>query len=253
MRFNNEIKEEKFKSTNLLWNTLRLNAPWKIGYISSIIKQRKFKDKEEWKDYYFATGEKRLNEISKLPTSSQKSLNSDYPSKDKTIAKYNYNYGRTKNEILHIGDLLYEAVLKEGNKYELTRRDCRYIAYYRIICETWNGVIATEQKVHNEIINYFNKRECEIRLIDTSGDFDNKYAVDFEMYYQGKIICGLQVKPDTYKGNKDYLEKIRAINELKFKNYKKIFNRDVFYIYADDKGCISNIEELEKAYKLLNK
>lgn len=243
--FVNEISKEKFKSTNELWNKLGLNKAWSVGYTTNLIKQKKFKNKEEWYTHYFQSGEDRLEKIKQLSQNEVNLLKSNNISQNKELNKLNFNYGRTKQEIAQKGVILYEEILKEGNPHHLTESECKYIAYYRVVCETWNGVIGREIATKDTVINHFNEKGYEISFIDTSGSFDYNYGVDFEVYYEGNIVCGIQIKPESYKAEKPYLEVAKKINENKNNKYKSKFGRNVHYIYASHRGCISNIEILD--------
>ena len=255
--FTNKIPKDKFSSTNELWNRLGLNKAWSVGYTTTLIKQKKFKNKEEWYSYYFESGEKRLAEISKLNDYELGLINGKTQSSNKFLNKLNYNYGRTKLEIAQKGVILYNEVLKEGNPYNLTEDDCKYIAYYRVVCETWNGIMGREFATKKNIINQFDKKGYEILIIDTTGQFDYEYGVDFELYYDGRIICGIQIKPESYsKGDADYLQKAKEINEEKNNKYKSKFNRNVHYIYSNHTGYIINnavIDVMLNELKTINK
>lgn len=250
--FINEIPKDKFSSTNELWNKLGLNKAWSVGYTTSLIKQKKFKNKEEWYSYYFQSGEDRLREINKLSKEEINLLNGKYQSKDNELNKLNFNYGRTKAEIAQKGVILYNAIVEEGNPYNLTESECKYIAYYRVVCETWNGVIGRELATKENIIKHFGKKGYEIGFIDTTGAFDYAYGVDFEIYYEGNIVCGLQIKPESYKANTTYLDKAKKINKEKNDKYKHKFGRNVHYVYSSHTGYISNYEVLNDILIELN-
>ena len=53
------IDKEKFRSTNAEWNNLMLNAPWSVGYVSTLIELHSWHSKEEWERFYYESGEKR--------------------------------------------------------------------------------------------------------------------------------------------------------------------------------------------------
>lgn len=53
------IDKEKFRSTNAKWNELMLNDPWSVGYVSTLIEAANWKNKEEWEQTYYASGENR--------------------------------------------------------------------------------------------------------------------------------------------------------------------------------------------------
>ena len=248
---NNVVNKDKFKSTNKLWNDLNLNSVWSVGFTSEIVKAKKFEDKQEWYNFYFNSGEERLKEISKLPILEQNILQSTKPNYKSKHSNMNTMYGRTKLEIAKKGDILYEQLLKIGNPNNLSRKECQFIAYFRVVCETWNGIIFRENNTKENLEKYFKTQGFPIILIDTTGYFDASYGVDFEVYYSGMLICGIQIKPLSYLNNKDYLDDSKNINKNKNNKYLKEFNRNVYYIYASEKGYIKNTKVLGHIFKEL--
>jgi len=228
---------------------LGLNKSWEIGNLSSIIKQKSFKCKEDWYGYYFESGEKRLIEIEKLNETEKELLNNDHPTENKKLNILNFNYGRTKKEIAEKGVILFNALEKEGNPHQLTKKECMYIAFYRIICETWNGIMCREMNTIDYLTNQLNKYGYEVFLIDTSGRFDACYGVDFELYHEGYIVCGIQIKPISYTKNNVGLKKSIELNHVKNNNYSHKFNRKVHYIYSKQNGYIENQEIIEEIIK----
>jgi len=255
--FRNRLSKEKYAATNEIWNQLGLNKAWRVGYVTDLIKQRRFATKEEWKAYYFQSGIERHKKMSKLLASEYGKLINKTPSKNLELNKINYGYGRTEDEVKQIGRELYRGICDSDNPLALTENECMYAAYFRIICETWNGVVVRESETKAVLIEKLEKEGYSVLLIDTLGSFDYEYAVDFEVYWDGRIICGLQIKPESYRSNKAYIEKAHKINVKKNEEYTKKYGRLVFYVYSNSKGEISNsdvisqiIEEIECVGKL---
>lgn len=173
-------------------------------------------------------------------------MKNNQPTKDKKLNILNFNYGRTKKEIAEKGVILFKALEKEGNPHNLTKKECMYIAFYRIICETWNGIMCREMNTIEYLTNKLNKYGYEVFLIDTSGRFDASYGVDFELYYEGYIVCGIQIKPISYTKNNVGLKKSIELNTVKNNNYSQKFNRKVHYIYSKQNGHIENQEIIEE-------
>ena len=249
--FKNEVNNIKFKSTNSIWNELHLNSPWLIGYVSEIIKQKKFKSKEEWKEFYFNSGQERKKIINSLHKSEQDILNGKYLKSSFEKKHINLYMGRTKIEIGKLGSELYRKLEENGNELNITERECQFIAYFRVVCETWNGVVFREAKTKATILEHFRKANKQILLIDTFGDFDTKYAVDFELYHDGKIVCGLQIKPNSYKHCKNIHVEAFNLNKKKNEDYTNKYNRPVFYIYSNTDGYISNLDVLKEILKII--
>lgn len=247
MEFVNRVNQEKFRSTNKLWNELKLNIPWNVGYVSSLIHKRTFKSKEEWYDFYFQSGEERLKQINNLSNTDKSKILSKYPSKNNSLNELNFYYGRTKQEIAKLGSILYQELLKTNNPLKISEDECKFIAFFRVVCETWNGIVMRETNTKKQLMNLITKKGYEIDIINTSGKFDTKYAVDFEICYEGNIVCGLQVKPKSYANdNFEYLAEAKEMNKVKNDLYIKDFNRKIFYIYSATNGLIYNKEILNE-------
>lgn len=250
--FENEVSNEKFRSTNELWNKLKLNTGWSVGCVSNIIKAE-FENKEQWKDYYFDSGIERQRKLDKLTTTEKKELNNlligNYSGNNGYL---NYEFGRTKEEIAEKGLILYRHIVELGNPLNITDRECKLMSFFRVVCETWNGIVIRENNTKNYIEKYFKNKGKRISLIDTSGKFDSYFGVDFEIYQDGNIICGLQVKPPSYNSNEKYLKVAKSINESKNLKYQEQFHRDVLYIYSKTSGEICNKEILTSLDDILH-
>ena len=243
--FTNTLDKNKFRYTNLLWNK-GYSSPWMVGYITKLIGRENFESKEAWVEYYFSSGEKRKEilgcyDLSDVGMFYDKGGEKLAPNDMKYI---NFDFGRTKEEIRCLGKELYKEVLKDGNKEGLTERDCIYSAFFRVICETWNGIKGREFNTKNKILKYYEDKNIEVELVKTNSRFDDKYAVDYEVYYDGVILCGIQIKPISYlKMNTNY-NKFKEANIRKNEVYLEKYQRNVYYIYSEIDGSF-DIKELE--------
>ena len=240
--FDNKLNIKKFQYTNKIWNELGLNKAWSIGVVSKIIYQRNFRTKEEWKEYYFESGKKRLEYIKNKSLLTKSILIQPNTRLNQQYIDTNYNYGRTEDELNYKGFLLYDEIIKRGNPMGLTINECQYAVKFRVICETWNGIIKREQNTIETLKNYF--KDEDISFKKTNGDRDALYEVDYDVFVKNKIICGLQIKPKSYLSFKD--EKLKKLNLLKNKKYKDKYNADVLYIYSQIDGTILNKEIIKE-------
>ncbi|MEZ4907088.1 MAG: hypothetical protein R2771_05480 [Saprospiraceae bacterium] len=254
--FINQIDHTIFESTNSIWNELRLNDPWSVGYVSKLITFSNFSTKEDWESFYYKSGEIRGKNIGKLPIDVQLILNdeslvSNNPNKiyklDYNFKKLNYNYGRTKKELYHKASILYRYS-KEKN-IAITESECAEAVRFRTICQTWNGIIIRE----NNTIKTLKSSFPEIIFKSVKGYFDHKYAVDFEAFFGEKLLFGLQIKPESYSYNKSYILKAKQANEAKNKDYSKTNNVEVLTIISNHNGTIQNIEIINEIKKILMK
>lgn len=242
------IDVEKFRSTNAPWNNLMLNDPWSVGYVTTLIELVPFEKKEDWESFYYESGQKRELEIAKLTPDLQNIVN------DEALIRVNKNainqlswdlknlntqYGRTKERLQKKGLILFDEV--KNNGLGLTLEDCIECVRYRVICETWNGVIVRErntvQNLHKQFPN------TEFRKV--SGEMDHTFAVDYELYKNGVLTSAIQIKPQSYTRNAPYIQKARNANKLKNQEYLKKFGVQVYDVISDSKGNIINADVLK--------
>lgn len=249
------LPDKKLSSTNKIWNQMKLNHPWILGSASTLIGQRDFQTKEEWRDYYFETGHTRLRLLEEVKES-------DYTAYTRLTSIENYNffsckegkhtrlntaYGRTPEELNSIGDILYGGIKATGNPAGLTRKECHYLVLYRLLGETWNGI---QKRERNTVITMKNVLGSEYSVTSTDGKIDTLYEVDAEVYHQDKLVAGVQIKPLSYKNHFDGKEDVLALNKAKNDAYTEDMGAPVFYIYAKTDGSIYNAEVLADIHKL---
>ena len=243
--FINRLDTGLFESTNGLWNDLMLNDPWSVGYVTTLIERKTFDNKEDWESFYYESGEERDNKISQLSIELQNKINDEQlVLKNKSeiynmswdMKNLNYNYGRTKQQIAKKGAILYKHSQARG--IAISEEGCVEAVRYRTICQTWNGVIIRERNTIRTLKSKF----PELDFISTSGNFDHKYAVDYEIKNKGNLICGIQIKPKSYLGKAPYLRKAQNANARKNQEYKNEFGKTVFNVISNTNGEIINTE-----------
>lgn len=199
--FINTLDFEKFRATNNIWNQLGLNAPQNIGMVSDLITQKLFNNKEEWEEYY-------------------------------------YEHGRSKEYLTQVGQNLYNAIKSTLN---ISLEECIECVRFRVICETWNGIILREVNTIEQLkLIYDNK----FIFKKTIGNFDMEYAVDYEMFYKDKLICGIQIKPTSYEiSDAEYIRRAKRCNEEKNLRYTDKFNVPVITLTSETNGIITSYSE----------
>lgn len=237
--FKLQIDINKFRSTNAMWNNLMLNDPWSVGYVSTLIELHEWKSKEEWEEFYYESGKKRLTKlgINNTLLNDFQLIRTNKPlveRLDRELKNLNTQYGRTKEELLEKAKVLQEHV------FGLTLEECYECVRFRTICETWNGIILRENNTIATLKRHFPTLEFK----KTNGEIDHTYAVDYEILNKGHLICGIQIKPKSYTWKADYIVKARIANEAKNAEYKKIYGVNVYNIIATSKGVIQNPDVL---------
>ncbi|MDF2879689.1 MAG: hypothetical protein K0R54_246 [Clostridiaceae bacterium] len=244
--YENKIDESKFRSTNYIWNELKLNSPWAVGYVTTLIESKEFKCREDWKDFYYKSGKDRLDEIIKLNPKEANILR-NFSIKDNTLPyelkNLNYSYGRTENDLIKLAKCMYKKILEEGNPNKIDLGECVYMVKYRVLGETWNGVRVREINTVKEL----NKAFPDVSFVKTAGDIDYKYGVDYELYHEDKRLCAIQIKPSSYRNGKSIeIQKAKKANEFKNKLYEDDFSAKVLYVYSSSNGIIENKEVISQ-------
>jgi len=245
--FINTIDHQKFRATNALWNNLCLNDPWSVGYVSTLIETKSFNSKEEWEIFYYQSGnerneiitEKFSNFINLLNNHTLKKTNpAQIQNLDWALKNVNFQFGRTKEQLTEKGIILYNFLSRKGAN--ILQDECIECVRFRTICETWNGIIIRERNTIEKLKETFKN----IEFHKTTGDFDHKYAVDYELKHKNRLICGIQIKPKSYTYNTSYLNKAKSANSKKNLEYKTTFNKNVFDVISQANGTIINNEVL---------
>ena len=244
------IERDKFSSTNGMWNSLMLNDPWSVGYVSTLIELQSWQSKEEWEEFYYRSGEQRqsllgdnrelLDDFSLIRTNKAAVNNLPWD-----VKNLNTQYGRTREDLNKKAEVLYAAVRNNG--HGLTLEDCEECVRFRVICETWNGIILRE----NNTIEVLTAQFPMLSFEKTSGEIDHTYAVDFEVFRSGSLICGIQIKPQSYTWNATYIVKAREANKAKNAAYTNLKGVPVFDIISKTNGEIQRTQVLEKIKALI--
>jgi len=252
--FINILNQQKFRATNAYWNYLCLNAPWSVGYVSTLIELVSFETKEAWENFYYQSGIKRNDIIAKQFLEKTEVLNHHTLKKVDPIKiqqlsweqkNLNFQYGRTKEQLAEKGKILFDFTSQKGVAISLV--ECIECVRFRTVCETWNGIIIRERNTIQKLKETF----PNVEFCKTSGEFDHQYAVDYELKINGNLICGIQIKPKSYTYKTPYLNKARVANNKKNATYKTQFGKVVFDVIARANGIILNKEVLPEIQKII--
>lgn len=248
MEYTLPINIDKFRSTNATWNDLMLNDPWSVGYVTTLIELAPFQKKEDWEQFYYDSGKERETRIRMLNADLQEILNNEslirlnkakVNSLSWDLKNLNTQYGRTKESLMNKAEILYGAI--KNNGLNLSVDDCFECVRYRVICETWNGVIVREHRTVETLQQLFPLVEFK----KVTGEMDHKYAVDYELYKDGTLYAAIQIKPQSYTWNAPYILKARSANRRKNQVYTDIYGVPVFDVISNNRGDIQNKEILK--------
>ncbi len=252
--FINTLDAEKFRRTNGAWNSLMLNDPWSVGYVTTLIELKQFKTKEEWEEFYYEMGEYRNRRLNELPIPTIELLEDEQLIRtdrarvtqlSSELKNINTQNGRTRDQLARKGRILYDNVTSIIP--DITLEECIECVRFRVICETWNGIIVRERNTIRTLKGIFPEYSFEKK----DGDFDHQYAVDYEMKNDSEIICGLQIKPTSYTFNTPYLNRAKSANLRKNTEYSERFDKPVFDIISKSNGEIQNPQIIEQIKGLI--
>ncbi|MGD0343128.1 MAG: MjaI family restriction endonuclease, partial [Bacteroidales bacterium] len=132
------------------------------------------------------------------------------------------------------GKILFENV--KSSIPDITIEECIECVRYRVICETWNGIIIRERNTINTLKGVF----PDLIFVKKDGVFDHHYAVDYEIMKDSELICGIQIKPKSYTFSTPYLNKARSANQKKNAEYSEKFGKPVFDVISKGSGEVQN-------------
>ena len=138
-------------------------------------------------------------------------------------------------------DFLFNCILKLESLEE-----CYECVRFRVICETWNGIILRE----NNTIKTLKILLPNLTFEKVNGEIDHTYAVDIQVYKDNRLVCAIQVKPKSYLQNAPYIVKARKANENKYAAYTEKYGVPVFTIISTGKGEILNKQIITKIKQL---
>jgi hypothetical protein len=124
---------------------------------------------------------------------------------------------------------------------------CYNYTKFRILGQTWNGML-------NEIdlINLLRQEFPKIEFRKADYDLDHNYFTDWEVYSNGKLILGLQIKPITYMYmNTPYQMQAKLNHEEQMKRYRDKYKVPHFLIYYENNKIYEKEKVLDKINILL--
>lgn len=193
-------KKRWYKVTNGAWNNSGINHPKNIGYLMHHIGTLRPKIYSEWEEYFYK----------------------EIASKEKLLCYAD----KFKSFVLKD-----EAICNSFDYLSLSAETYYNMVTCRLIYETWLGYfaeVATGKILTKRLKNF----GYQIELRPLSPENDNKYAVDYLLYYSDKLICGVQVKSCNYHKSKQNIVKQTIIeNENKNRLFTSIFRVPVHYVY----------------------
>lgn len=142
----------------------------------------------------------------------------------------------SKGTIEDFGKKLYQAQQKYWKQKRYTLKQCIKWEYDLFIVQSMKGQ-CMEEKIKTILQNKLKK---QYKINETNDYIDDTLRVDLEVSNKNNVICGIQIKPISFKKTR------KKIIEFNKKSNKK-YGLKVFYIYYDYKTeKILNIDHVVK-------
>ena len=147
------------------------------------------------------------------------------------------------------GQNLMEACNFLKEKYKTDLETATEYVYYRVIGQTWNGML-NEVACINELQNYFTNLEFR----KTSFEVDQEYCTDWEAFANDKLLFGIQIKPSSYKYmSSPYQLQAKKYHLEQVEQYKERYGVGHFFVYhSNDQMEADGIIGRINTYLLLN-
>lgn len=234
-------QDNRFAKTNSIWCDRKFNNPFNVGQTMSLVQGCKTRD--YWNLKYVQSGQKRLGILETKPVGIREANQAyrqfiesgTFP--EGSVYELNAQYGRTIEELGFLAVLFREACAKEG--ITLTLEESLASIVIRVVDDTWNGY-ERELDILNSISKFTN-----LTARHSSVNEDSRYAVDGILLKNDLPICGIQIKPMSYRAETPYLKKAKEINKQKNDAFKENYGVPVLYAYYDTKdGFVNKYEFL---------
>jgi len=161
------------------------------------------------------------------------------------LIKYHYENNcscgvKSQGTVEDFGRSLYEAQIKEWQKYKYTLQQCIQWEYDLFVTQSLKGNLIEEKA--KEILQH---KLQNLVVVDATGFVDEELRIDLVVCEANVEICGLQVKPLTFKLMR---EGVITFNKVANKKWGK----PVFYLFYERNEEFTNMDEVVKNISILH-
>lgn len=139
---------------------------------------------------------------------------------------------KSKGTIEDFGKNLFEAQIKEWGKHKYTLKECIQWEYDLFIIQSLKGT-----KIENNAKQLLQNKLSEYSIKEAEGFVDEELRVDLIILRNEKEICGVQVKPLTFKYMRDGIIAFNKIANAKW-------GKTVFYLFYDKNEKFTNLDNI---------
>lgn len=135
-------------------------------------------------------------------------------------------------------------------KYKIDLDTATEYVFHRVIGQTWNGMMSEINCIDN-LKDYFPNIDFE----KAPFELDKDYCVDWQGFSNGKLLFGIQIKPESYQYmSSPYQLKAKELNQKQVQAYKQRFGVGHFFVYHHKGKFIHSQPLIDKinTYLLMN-
>ena len=164
------------------------------------------------------------------------------PDELKKIIEYHFKNNcecgiKSKGTIEDFGKNLYNAQKEEWGEYRYSLEECIEWEYNLFVINSLIG-----NKMEQNAIKALKEKFPNLKIRESSDKEDEDFRVDLVVKNSNKILCGIQVKPESF----NYVRKsIIYFN----KNANQNFSVDVYYLFYNDDMKFVNLDEISEKIK----
>lgn len=114
-----------------------------------------------------------------------------------------------------------------ADKYRVEMHEAAEYVLFRVVGQTWNGMMSEIDCINN-LKDWFPNLEFK----KTPYEIDEQYCTDWEAFSNGKLLFGLQIKPESYQYMKTtYQLKAKENHQKQIEAYKEKFGVAHFFVF----------------------
>lgn len=146
---------------------------------------------------------------------------------------------KSQGTVEDFGRNLYEAQIPAYGKYKYFFQEYIQWEYDLFVVQSLKGTLVEEKAIKT-----FKEKLVGYDISEAKGFVDEKLRVDLIISKKGLELCGVQVKPLTFK-------MMRAGVIIFNRQANSKWGKKVFYLYYDDKEDFTNLDEIVEEIKKL--
>lgn len=139
---------------------------------------------------------------------------------------------RSQGTVGSFGQNLYDAQLPYWGDYKYSIDQCKQWAYDLFITQSLRGL-----QLELKAIQILRNIRPTYKFSEPDQFLDEQIRIDILISSQGRLIAGIQVKPDSYKNMRSEVISFGIQSNNRW-------NKPVYYLYYNNEGTFINLDEI---------